>query len=121
MVVLIKAVGVLILTAGIVFFIYPQAAKKLFSFFRQGRRIYIAGVLRILFGVIFLMGASDCRTVGVITTLGILLLVAGILIFVIKLDKIKSVLEFWHAKPNSVLRFITLVPIAIGALILYSA
>ena len=68
MVVLIKAVGVLILTAGIVFFIYPQAAKKLFSFFRQGRRIYIAGVLRILFGVIFLMGASDCRTVGVITT-----------------------------------------------------
>ena len=121
MLMLIKAIGVFIVLAGIILFIVPNLAKKVMVFFKQGRRVYLAGFIRVLFGIIFLMGASECRLVGVIIVLGILLLVAGLSLFVIKLDKLKSIISFWENKSLPVIRLAMLIPIAIGALILYSA
>jgi len=120
MLILIKLIGIVIIGFGIIFLVSPNTMRQYMLFCEKGKRVYIAGVLRILFGVIFLLAASQSRLAGVIVTLGILFIIAGVTIFILRLDKIKTMLKWYYGRSLLVLRLITLIPIAIGALILYS-
>lgn len=120
MLILVKLIGLLIVAMGIIFLLSPKVLKQYIAFWKQGKKIYALGVLRLLIGVVFLLTASQCRLVGVILTLGILILLKGIAIFVLGLEKIKSMLDWWGRKSPLVFRLLSLVALAIGALILYS-
>lgn len=120
MLILIKLIGIVIIGFGIIFLVSPNTMRKFMLFCEKGKRVYIAGILRILFGVIFLLAASQCRLAGVIVTLGVLFIIAGVTIFILRLDRIKTMLKWYYGRSLLVLRLIALVPIAIGALILYS-
>ena len=105
---------------GIANFINPKIAKSLMAYFQKGNRIYLAGAIRILFGVVLLLAAPDCRLILVIYALGLLIAIAGCLIFIIKPEKIKAMLNKMSAKPDSFVRMLMIMAIAVGALILYS-
>jgi len=120
MLILVKLIGIIIVAMGIVFILSPEAMKRVINYWRQGRRLYLVGILRLLIGVILLLNASQCRLVGVVVTLGILILLGGIIIFALGLEKVKSILDWLDKKPLSVLRLMALIALAIGALLLYS-
>ena len=120
MLILVRIIGVIITVMGIIILLSPKIMKQLIAFFEQGKRLYLAGVLRILFGIVFLLVATQCRLVGVIVVLGILFLIGGILIFTLGLEKSKSILKWWERKSPLVFRLVSLIPIFIGVLILYS-
>ena len=121
MLVLVKGIGIVIAGMGILIFLNPKMMKQLIVFWRQGKRIYIAGILRLLFGVILLLAASQCRLVGVIVTMGIFMLIGGTLIFTLGLEKIKSILDWWDKRQPLAMRFMGLIAFGIGVLIIYSA
>jgi len=107
---------------SIILIIKPKVIKQLFAFFMKGKRIYLAAVLRLLIGVILLIAASpQCKSTWVIITLGIFFLIAGVMIFALGLEKTKSILNWWNNKPLIVLRLVSLIPIAIGILLLYAS
>jgi len=117
----VKVIGVLLVLMAILFQIVPELMKKTYRFFIKGVRIYIAGVIRLFLGIMFLLAASQCKIPAVIIALGVLLIVAGVMIFAIKLDKIKAIINSVQQKPVIVLRFLLLVPLAIGLIIVYCA
>ena len=121
MLILVRAIGIVIIVMGIAVLLSPRTMKQLIAFWSKGKRIYLAGVLRVAIAVILLLAASACKRVGIILTLGILILIGGIMIFALPLQKMRSMLTWWEKKPLWVLRLMGLIAIAIGALLPYSA
>jgi uncharacterized protein YjeT (DUF2065 family) len=120
MIALAKLIGIFITCMGIIVIVKPQIIRMMISFWRQDKRIYLGGLLRMLFGAIFLLSAPQARLPVVMAALGLFLLIAGLLIFLIKLDKIKSMLERWSKRPSYVLRLMGSIVLIIGLLIIYS-
>jgi len=121
MILLVKLIGILMACMGIINILKPVFMKKMIAFWGQGKRIYAGGLLRFLFGAIFLWSAPQARLQGVIYTLGILMLAGGALIFILGLKKVHRMLGWWSRKPDSILRVAAALILAIGVLVIYSA
>jgi len=121
MLILVKLFGVLIAVMGIIFFVSPKAFKQYISYWKQEKRLRIGGVATIIFGVVFLIAASQCRLVWFITVLGIWSIIKGVLLLTIGQKKIYAYLDCWLDKPILTTRFLSLIVLAFGVLVIYSA
>jgi uncharacterized protein YjeT (DUF2065 family) len=119
--ILIKIIGILIILEGILFLLKPEFLKKILEFISRGKRVYIAAGIRIVLGIVFLLAASHCRIIWVIIVLGLLLLISGIVMLTMKLDRLKTMINWWLAKSEVFLRIMAVVVAAVGIVILYSA
>jgi hypothetical protein len=117
----IKSLGIVFAVIGIVFLLRPDVMKWLMEFFKKGKRIYLAGLLRFVLGVIFLLGARDCVSKPIIAALGILFLISALLIFTLRLEKLKSMIDWYQKRTLLLLRVMAIITLAIGAIIIYSA
>ena len=117
---LVRLVGMILVAIGIVFLLSPKRMRQWMVSCEKGVRPYMMGALRILVGILFLLVAPQSRVVWVIVTIGILALLGGITIFIIGLERFKSMLRWWHGRPLLFLRLIALLAIGFGMLILYS-
>ncbi len=114
-------IGLLMGLAGILFVIKPEAARFVMRFMRQGNRIYVASVLRIIIAVIFLSGARESGVPWLIMLLGVLILVAGMLGFAIGREKQQRLVAWWEHQPAVVLRLVGMIPIVMGGLVVWGA
>ena len=121
MIPLVKLIGIFMASMGITVILNPNVMKKMISFWRQDKRIYLAGLLRALFGTVFLLSVLQARLPVVIYVLGILMLLGALIIFILGLEKVKTILAWWDKKPHSVLRLMAILILAIGVLVIYSA
>ncbi len=121
MLIFVKLFGVVIACMGIIFLINPKAFKQYISFWKQEKRIRVGGVLTIPFGIIFLIAAPQCRLTGLITVLGIWCIIKAVLLLTLRQKKINAYLDWWLNKPVSPTRFLGLIALAFGVLIIYAA
>jgi len=119
--VVIKIIGVVLVLLAVLYLIKPDVTKGIIGFFKKGKRLYLAGLLRLAFAVIFLLAASQCYIPAVIIVLGILFLLGGLLIFVLGPEKLRPMLEWWQRQSPILLRILGLITLAVGALIIYAA
>ncbi len=118
MLILAKLVSVILFGLGIAILIRPEFMKKMFAFCKQGKRIYGGGILRIVIGLILLLVAGQSRMPWAVLSLGILFILGGSLIFVLGLEKAKSMISLWEEMPVLACRIMGLAMAAFGALIL---
>ena len=122
MLIAIKIIGILIIAEGLAFIARPDFVKTIIAFFKKGNRLYIGGVVRLAFAIIFLLGASETKHKGIIIiALGILILIGGILNFSMKLEKQKHLLEWFENKPLIFCRLMGLIALLFGSLIIYAS
>lgn len=119
--IVIKIIGIVFVFITILYFLKPDIMKSLMEFFKQGRRIYFAALLRLVLAVVFLLAARQCSRFWVIFVLGVLFVISGLLIFILGPEKVKSYINWWQKQPLVFLRVMAVVGLAIGALIIYSA
>ena len=120
MVVLVKFFGIVIVAVGAIFLLKPDAMNPYMNFWIKGKRIYGGGVLSTIFGIIFLLAASQCRLAWIVAIVGIWGIIKGILLFVLGPEKLKSWIDWWKGRPVGALRLLALLALAIGALIIYA-
>lgn len=121
MVIAIKSIGVLFILVGILYLVKPEVFKHLMEFFKKGKRMYFAGLIRFVLAVVFLLGASDCYIKWVIAAFGILFLISGLFVFMLGPKKLGAVIDWFQRQPVLVLRLIAVIALAFGAIITYSA
>ena len=119
--VVVKIIGIVFIFMTSVYFLKPDVMKRIIEFFKQGRRMYFAGLIRFALAIVFLVGARECKRFWVIFAFGILFIISGLLVFIIPLEKIKAYIGWWQKKPALLLRLMALIALAIGAVIIYSA
>lgn len=117
MVILAKLVGVLIMALGLAIFASPQLTQKIFNFFKEGKRIYYAGVIRTAVGLILFLSASQSAVPLAAIALGLMFLVSGIVIFAAELEKMKAFIAHYSEMPGLVIRLLGLVAASFGILI----
>ncbi len=119
--IIIRSLGIVIVVVGIVYLLRPDVMKWLLEFFKQGKRIYFAGLIRLALAVIFLLGARECDITWVIVVFGILFLIGGVLIFILGPEKLRRILDWYQKQSVLLLRVLAVIALAIGAIIIYSA
>ena len=119
--IIIRGLGIVIVVVGIVYLLRPDVMKWLMGFFKQGKRIYFAGLIRLALAVIFLLGARECKHFWVIFAFGILFLIGGVLIFILGPEKLRRILDWYQKQSVLLLRVLAVIALAIGAIIIYSA
>lgn len=117
----VKIIGIAIIVMGIIYLFRPSVAKQLMVFFKKDSRIYFAGLLRFIFGAIFLSAADECDRPAIITVLGVLFLAGGVLIFILGSGRMRRILEWWQSKPLWIMQILAVVTSCFGALIIYAA
>lgn len=111
-----KLLGVLMSVLGLVIFASPQCADKIFAFFKEGSRLYIAGGIRLCAGLLLLGAASQSLVPLAAIALGLLFLVSAAVIFVSGLDKMKILLAHYAQMPPLMIRLMGLVAASFGLL-----
>jgi len=116
-VLLAKSIGLLVAAFGLTLFAMPQFIHKVFDFFKEGKRLYWAGVFRSLVGLVLLLEASQSAVPAATVSLGVLFLLSGIIVFACDAEKLKAFLAQYSEMPVLVLRLLGLVAACFGILI----
>ena len=119
--IVIKSLGIVFVIIGFVFLLRPDIMKWLINFLKHGKRIYFAALLRFVLAVVFLLGAGDCDQRWIIAGLGILFLIAGLLILILGPEKTRAILDWYEGQSLVLFRVIAVVPMIIGAVVIYAA
>lgn len=119
--IVIEIIGIAIVCIAIVYLLKPDVMKRLMEFFKQGKRIYFAGLIRFALAIVFLLSARECKRFWVIFAFGILFIIGGLLIFILGPEKIRVMINWYQKQSALLLRVIAVIALAIGAVIIYSA
>lgn len=115
-------IGALMAGMGIAIILKPDTMKKMISFWKEDKRLYAAGILRVVLGSIFLLSAPQAdRFPWFIYFFGVLIFFGAILIFALGIDKVRKMLEYWDRKPRSTLQFMGIFVLLLGLLVVYAA
>ncbi len=120
MLILIKLMAFLFLVIGGLFLVNPKIMKNYISFWNKDSRIRVGAIINLIFGIVFLMSASQCRVGLVMTIMGIISLIKGIFLLVSGAEKAKAMINKWQNKPQGVIRLISLLAIGMGILLLWA-
>lgn len=120
MLMFIKIVGIYMAVMGGLILLRPKSFVKIVDFFMKGKRIYIAGLLRLALGFIFVATAWESRQTALIYSLGVLIIMGGTLLFALRKDTISSIVGWLDNRPAGFTRLWGIAAALFGALIIYS-
>ena len=118
---IITAAGILFCCIGILFLVKPALITSVLDYLKQGRRMYLLVLIRLILGALFLLGADQSRIPWIIIVFGILIILKGLVAVVLGPERVKQQMEKVEKVSPSVVRLISLLTAALGALIIYSA
>lgn len=118
---LILVIGLIFTVIGAVIIIKPQLLKAILVFFVKGNRIYLAGLIRLIIGALFLIAANKCAHPYIVILLGILIIISAVVIFALKPEQTKKFINFWLTKNNFMIRLAGLFAIIFSLFVCYAA
>ena len=121
MVGLVKLVGIMMLVAGVIYFLKPNLMKKLVNYIFQEKRIKIGGAIAIIIGIILFRAAGQCKVSWIVVLFGILALIKGILAFALDKKKFAALLNWLTSMPPKTIRKMGLLDVALGVILIYAA
>ncbi len=112
-----KIIAVVLIVAGSVMMLRSEFIKRIMDYMKEGSRIYAVGVIRIIVGLILMTVSFESRIVWVVFIIGLLALIGGVLIFVMKKDKIFEIAEIMLAKSPTKFNLVGTIPMLFGILL----
>ena len=113
-------IGLLIVAQGIVGLAVPDIFVSIVSMFQTLPMIYLAAVIRVIFGVVLFRAAPASRAPKGLRLLGVLIFIGGVLTPFIGVQFAHIILGWWSEGGAAVVRMWAGVALAIGAFILYA-
>ncbi len=112
----------IILIAGFAIIIYclvllaaPKLVRRMIDFFSVGSRLYAAGLIRLLLGVMLLLCSAQSKCWGFVIAMGLLASAGGISVFFLALRRTKKLLTRLRNQSDLALRLFVLVGLIIWA------
>jgi hypothetical protein len=117
----IRIIGIVVILMALLYMARPDALRRLLGFFRKGNRIYLQALVRFALAVLFFVSARECKNFWVIFIFGILFLISGILILLLGPRRFEPILLWWQAQSPWILRFLGVIMLAVGIIIVIFA
>lgn len=112
--------GTLAISYCLVTLIVPNSLRRFIGFLCIGSRLYLAGLLRLVFGVLLLILSSQARFWGYVVTLGLVSAASGASVFFFALRRTKKLLRRLQHQSNLTLRLFAIIALTIWAVLVYS-
>ncbi|MDH3729275.1 MAG: hypothetical protein OER77_17220 [Myxococcales bacterium] len=118
----IAGVGAVICVLGVAGLAAPtRISKGLDGFKSSPIKIYGWAAVRVLMGVVLILGASDTAFPTLIRFIGAVLVLKAGLVPLMGLDRARSILEWLQARPPHLIRLLFLPVAAFGAFLVWAA
>jgi hypothetical protein len=114
---LVKTVGLLLIGLGVIFLLDKKKFYSFIGFFGKKNNIYIAGVIKVILGILFLSVASNANIF--LSILGVLSFLSAAVIFILGPRKLNNYINIWADKSGQNVSWIAICYIAIGVLLIY--
>lgn len=120
MVWIVLAAGYLAIVFCLVILIAPKFLSRTIDFFSIGSRLYLAGLARLVLGVMLLILATQTRLWGYVVTIGLVAAASGLSIFFFALKRTKQLLSRLQNQSNLVMRLFAIIALFIWVLLIYA-
>ena len=114
------AIGVLVAAQGVLGLLLPDVFFGLIREIQRPPVIYLAAVVRVMFGVVLVLAAARSRAPMLLRALGILIVIGGLLTPIIGVQFAQVILGWWSESPT-VIRAWAGFALVLGTLIVYAA
>lgn len=109
------SLGLLIIALGALGLGSPPRLIDFVSRWQSRRGLYVVSGIRIIFGVVLLLAASDSRAPNLLRVLGVVSLVSGVVTPFFGVDRFGALLGWWSRRPQVFVRLWCVVVVLIGA------
>lgn len=114
------ALSLFVASIGALGVIRPEALVAIARLFQTPTGLYVAAGLRIVFGVALLVAASTSRAPAVISVLGIVVLVAGLIAPFVGPERVRAIVDWWSSLGPLVMRAWAAFALAFGCLLTWA-
>ncbi len=118
---LIILIGSFLVLVGLVVLIVPRAMTQTLKVFLDRRWIPAASLIRIVLGLVCILGAGETRLPTFVLGFGVLVLISGIAIPFIGFERIERLVNFWIRQSDTVLRVWSVAVIGLGGVLVWAA
>lgn len=115
---IVRVLAALIIVAGVVFTLWPEAMKRVVAFVIKGSRLYAVAAIRIAAGIVLLLAADGIAKWWILSVLGVMILLAGISQLILPPERQRSFANWMMNRSEIVRRLIAIIAILIGGLML---
>jgi len=117
----IKTIGILMAVLGVVMATMPDLMTKTIDYFKVGKRVYAVGIIRIVIGALLLVSCPQATIVWLPAVIGALVVISGIVVFALGIERDHAMMEWWEQKPENTRRIGAIIAAVIGVLLIYGA
>ncbi|HWL54432.1 MAG TPA: hypothetical protein VNQ90_18480 [Chthoniobacteraceae bacterium] len=117
---LVAVSGLLMLVMSVAALLAPEKVGDVLLRWPVRRRFFFAFGLRLVLGVIFLLGASDTRFPTFISIIGTITVIAAIVLLLLGQKKVDAFVRWWLRRNPAFMRIWALVGVVLSVLILYA-
>ena len=117
MVVIVKIVGIIVASLGLVTLISPITAKLWLKSWGVGNRPAIAVSINFLIGVLLLVSAGECTISWIPSFVGILSIIKALVLLAYGPKRLIMKASIWLERRITLVRFAGLTPIALGVML----
>ena len=114
------AIGVLGLGIGLTMLASPAHMRRGLDKALTRRMLPVISMVRIGIGIALVLAAPSTRLPAFIWALGLLVILRGVALPMIGLDRSRKLADWWKAKPDQTIRGWSLLVILLGALLLWA-
>ena len=114
------ATGVLALGIGLTMLASPAHMRRGLDKAITRRMLPVISMVRIGIGIALVLAAPSTRLPAFIWALGLLVILRGVALPMIGLDRSRKLADWWKAKPDRTIRGWSLLVILLGALLLWA-
>ena len=114
------AFGCFVSALGILTLAAPETILEAMNFALTSVGLYVGAAMRIVFGSVLMGAARASRMPRTIGTLGALMILGGVALPFIGVDRIGVIVGWWSAQGPALMRTWAVVAVAFGALIVFA-
>jgi len=115
-----RVMGVFLIMAGLTVLVNPSIFKQFLVIARNGNAIYWSALLKVILGFMLLMAAIECKSIWFVFSFGVLLIIGGMFVFILGIERIRNVFFMLDRKPGSLFHLLGLVIFGLGLALHYS-
>ena len=113
-------VGLIIAALGILGIVAPTVLLELAAFALTQFGLYVAGALRVAFGLVLIAAAAASRLPWTLRILGALIVVAGVITPFFGVERARAMVDWWSAQGLIFMRGWAALAVIFGFFIIYA-
>ena len=114
-------VGAVIVLGGAFGVVAPLVFRGWAGAFRSRPMLYVAALVRLSLGVLLLLAAPACRFTVLIQVLGVVVIFAVVVMFMLGQQRIDAMFDWWGRQSATIVRAWATVAVILGAVLIFAA